>query len=166
MPLFKRTDLAVFDSFQRGSPHTYNPDTPVRMIASDSEAQEKFGQWPWPRPVMAELVTRLRLARQEEEGGVGGRSTGQPDHRLGAQMDAVTVAYRGAGAAILVFDELIIPDDPHGARGSAPPRHVQALRAGGQGRFPSGPDQSAGTAVGKSQLPSMIDASGRYRRTV
>ena len=59
VPLFKRLDLAVFDSFQRASPRTYDPDTPVRIVAIDREALEKFGQWPWPRPVLAELVNRL-----------------------------------------------------------------------------------------------------------
>lgn len=59
VPLFKRTDLAVFDSFQRASPRPYDPDTPVRIVAIDREALETFGQWPWPRPVLAELVTRL-----------------------------------------------------------------------------------------------------------
>ena len=59
VPLFQRTDLATFDAFQRASPRAYDPDTPVRIIAIDREALERFGQWPWPRPVLAELVTRL-----------------------------------------------------------------------------------------------------------
>ncbi len=60
VPLVKRIDLAVFDAFQRAAPRPYDPETPVRVVAIDRSALEMFGQWPWPRPVLAELVTRLR----------------------------------------------------------------------------------------------------------
>ena len=60
VPLFKRIDFAVFDSYQRLSPRTYDPQSPVRVVAIDRAALERFGQWPWPRPVLAELVKRLQ----------------------------------------------------------------------------------------------------------
>ncbi|MFH0984989.1 MAG: adenylate/guanylate cyclase domain-containing protein [Candidatus Omnitrophota bacterium] len=48
----------VFDVFQMIKPRVYQ-DTPVRIIDIDDESLEKFGQWPWPRTILAKLVTRL-----------------------------------------------------------------------------------------------------------
>ena len=48
----------VFDIFQMIKPRVYQ-DTPVRIIDIDDESLEKIGQWPWPRTILAKLVTRL-----------------------------------------------------------------------------------------------------------
>jgi adenylate cyclase len=48
----------VFDIFQMIKPRVYQ-DTPVRIVDIDDESLEKIGQWPWPRTVLAKLVTRL-----------------------------------------------------------------------------------------------------------
>jgi adenylate cyclase len=48
----------VFDVFQMIKPRVFQ-DTPVRIIDIDDESLEKIGQWPWPRTVLAKLVTRL-----------------------------------------------------------------------------------------------------------
>ena len=61
-PVMRRVDLGTFDAWQRLSPRAYDPDTPVRIIAIDRRALERFGQWPWPRPVLARVVERLRDA--------------------------------------------------------------------------------------------------------
>lgn len=48
----------VFDVFQRIKPRIYQ-DTSVRIIDIDDESLEKIGQWPWPRTILAKLVSRL-----------------------------------------------------------------------------------------------------------
>ena len=48
----------VFDIFQMIKPRVYQ-DTPVRIVDIDDESLEKIGQWPWPRTVLAKLVSRL-----------------------------------------------------------------------------------------------------------
>jgi adenylate cyclase len=50
--------IKVFDVFQQIKPRVYT-DTPVRIIDIDDESLEKLGQWPWPRTLIADLVTRL-----------------------------------------------------------------------------------------------------------
>lgn len=48
----------VFDVFQMIKPRVFQ-DTPVRIIDIDDESLEKIGQWPWPRTILAKLVSRL-----------------------------------------------------------------------------------------------------------
>lgn len=54
-----RFRLEVFDVYQRLSPRTYDPANPVRILDIDSESLARFGQWPWPRTRLAEIVERL-----------------------------------------------------------------------------------------------------------
>lgn len=51
--------LIAFDTYQRLSPETYNPDLPVRIVDIDEASLAKFGQWPWPRTVVRDLLDRL-----------------------------------------------------------------------------------------------------------
>jgi adenylate cyclase len=51
--------LIAFDSYQRLAPLTYDPQLPVRIVDIDSESLKRFGQWPWPRTVMRDLLVRL-----------------------------------------------------------------------------------------------------------
>lgn len=51
--------LIAFDTYQRLSPETFDPDLPVRIVDVDEESLDKFGQWPWPRTVIADLVRKL-----------------------------------------------------------------------------------------------------------
>ncbi|HUB63856.1 MAG TPA: adenylate/guanylate cyclase domain-containing protein [Methylocella sp.] len=51
--------LIAFDSYQRLAPQSYDPDLPVRIVDIDPESIVRFGQWPWPRTVMRDLVLRL-----------------------------------------------------------------------------------------------------------
>lgn len=53
---------ASFDTFQRWKPRTYQP-APVRIIDINEESLAKYGQWPWPRSRMADLVERLRAMK-------------------------------------------------------------------------------------------------------
>jgi adenylate cyclase len=50
--------LHVFDEFLRLKPRLYEP-TPVRIADIDDDSLEQFGQWPWPRTLLAKLVTQL-----------------------------------------------------------------------------------------------------------
>ena len=51
--------LIAFDSYQRLAPQPYDPDLPVRVVDIDPELIVRFGQWPWPRTIMRDLVVRL-----------------------------------------------------------------------------------------------------------
>ncbi len=51
--------LRVFDFYQSLKPRPYE-QTPVRIIDFDDTTLEKYGQWPWPRTLIAELITKLK----------------------------------------------------------------------------------------------------------
>ncbi|QTN30709.1 adenylate/guanylate cyclase domain-containing protein [Rhodoferax sp. AJA081-3] len=53
--------LAQFDQLQRWHPRPYTP-VPVRVVDIDEAALQAYGQWPWPRTRVAELVERLHGA--------------------------------------------------------------------------------------------------------
>lgn len=48
-----------FDILQRVAPRDYDPDLPVRVVDIDERSLEAWGQWPWPRTQLAEMVSRL-----------------------------------------------------------------------------------------------------------
>jgi|SRR5579872_1771387 len=50
--------LHVFDEYLRLKPRSYQP-VPVRIADIDDDSLERFGQWPWPRTLLAKLVDRL-----------------------------------------------------------------------------------------------------------
>jgi adenylate cyclase len=52
-------DLA-FDSYQRLKPRVVPDDLPVRVVDIDEAALAEYGQWPWPRTLLARLVDQLR----------------------------------------------------------------------------------------------------------
>jgi adenylate cyclase len=52
---------ATFDEFQRISPRSFE-DLPVRVVDIDEASLREFGQWPWPRDRLAQLVDRLTAA--------------------------------------------------------------------------------------------------------
>ena len=47
--------LISFDSYQRIAPRSYDPELPVRVVAIDDASLRRFGQWPWPRTLIADL---------------------------------------------------------------------------------------------------------------
>ena len=53
--------LAQFDQFQRWHPRPYTP-VAVRVVDIDEASLKAYGQWPWPRTRIAELVERLQGA--------------------------------------------------------------------------------------------------------
>ncbi len=50
--------LALFDSYQSVSPRVPQSQ-PVTILAIDEKSLQKFGQWPWPRDVLANLINTL-----------------------------------------------------------------------------------------------------------
>lgn len=53
--------LAQFDQFQRWHPRPYTPQA-VRVVDIDEASLKAYGQWPWPRTRIAELVQNLNQA--------------------------------------------------------------------------------------------------------
>ena len=51
----------LFDQYQRSSPRIYEA-APVRIIDIDEASLERFGQWPWPRSRLAQIVDALQAA--------------------------------------------------------------------------------------------------------
>lgn len=74
---------------------------------------------PERRGVGRKITAGVGFEGQNTQGRVGHSRARHIDHRLVAQVNTVEIANRGAGAAILGFDEMIIPNDPHGASRSA-----------------------------------------------
>ena len=61
-PVLKELRYRAFDLFQRLDPRDYDSALPVRIVAIDEESLERYGQWPWPRSLLAELVEKLTRA--------------------------------------------------------------------------------------------------------
>ncbi|UWR09025.1 adenylate/guanylate cyclase domain-containing protein [Ruegeria sp. B32] len=51
--------LIYFDVLQRLSPRAFDPDLPVRVVDIDETSLENWGQWPWPRTLLTQMVERL-----------------------------------------------------------------------------------------------------------
>ncbi len=49
----------VFDIYQNLQPRMVPESRPVLIVDIDEQSLNEFGQWPWPRNVMADLVNRL-----------------------------------------------------------------------------------------------------------
>src|SRR5262249_14704767 len=49
---------AVFDGYQRIFP-LEREASPVAIVAIDEDSLARYGQWPWPRTRMAELIERI-----------------------------------------------------------------------------------------------------------
>jgi CHASE2 domain-containing sensor protein len=49
----------AFDTYQSISPAPYNPQLPVRIVDIDDQSLTTYGQWPWPRTRLSDLVQAL-----------------------------------------------------------------------------------------------------------
>jgi len=135
--LTRLRDVA-FDSFQRIKPRTYNPATPVRIVDIDEAALAEFGQWPWPRTIVARLVDKLT-----EKGAAAIAFDvvfSEPDRSSISRMVKDLVAYTDPEtvqklAAAIQDNDKVLADaiahsrvvlgfgfDPHG--GSQPPKRM------------------------------------------
>jgi adenylate cyclase len=52
----------TFDLLQQLNPRPYEASLPVRIVALDELSLSRYGQWPWPRTLMAQLTDKLREA--------------------------------------------------------------------------------------------------------
>jgi adenylate cyclase len=59
--LLDRLSLIWFDLYQRAAPRAAG-DTPVRIVDIDDRSLAEIGQWPWPRTIVAQLVSKLAEA--------------------------------------------------------------------------------------------------------
>ncbi len=50
--------LALFDGYQRAMPRE-RKNTAVQIVAIDEASLKRFGQWPWPRDRLAQLLERM-----------------------------------------------------------------------------------------------------------
>jgi adenylate cyclase len=102
--------LHVFDEFLRLKPREYEP-VPVRIVDIDDDSLERFGQWPWPRTLLAKLVTRL--------------------NDLGAAAIVFDILFldpdRTTPSRLIGGMEEILPDDPLIARFKELPDHDQVF---------------------------------------
>jgi adenylate cyclase len=54
--------LRGFDLEQHLMPRLYEP-APLRIVAIDEKSLERYGQWPWPRTLMARLVSQIAAGK-------------------------------------------------------------------------------------------------------
>lgn len=55
----RMTRLIYFDVLQRSSPREFNPELPIRVVDIDEASLANWGQWPWPRTLVAQMVQNL-----------------------------------------------------------------------------------------------------------
>ncbi|MBY0400935.1 CHASE2 domain-containing protein, partial [Myxococcota bacterium] len=58
IPFQKQARAFVFDRFQRIVPRARN-SSPVVIVDIDEASLERFGQWPWPRDLLARLIAAI-----------------------------------------------------------------------------------------------------------
>src|SRR5439155_1030284 len=61
LPAFHHLRLANFDAYQALAPRQ-RISAPVVIVAIDDTSLARQGQWPWPRTVLARLITRIAEA--------------------------------------------------------------------------------------------------------
>jgi serine phosphatase RsbU (regulator of sigma subunit)/CHASE2 domain-containing sensor protein len=62
MPAIGAMRLAWLDGYQELSPRERR-SAPAVVVAIDEASLDRFGQWPWPRALIARLIDRIRAAR-------------------------------------------------------------------------------------------------------
>ena len=59
-PFFVRAlRLIAFDNFQRLDPAPYDPTLPIRVVDIDEKSLSLYGQWPWSRTTVRDLLLAL-----------------------------------------------------------------------------------------------------------
>lgn len=58
MSIFSDLRLRSFDTFQQMYPREKMQDDPVVLVDIDDESLSRYGQWPWPRNLVSELVNQ------------------------------------------------------------------------------------------------------------
>ncbi|MEM9063053.1 MAG: adenylate/guanylate cyclase domain-containing protein [Pseudomonadota bacterium] len=62
VPAFDAMNEALFDQFQVLQPRPFDADGVVRIVNIDEPSLKEFGQWPWPRTYLSEMVDRIGAA--------------------------------------------------------------------------------------------------------
>jgi adenylate cyclase len=62
MPVVNAMHLAWLDAYQALSPRERH-SAPAVIVAIDENSIERYGQWPWPRSLVARLLDRIRAAK-------------------------------------------------------------------------------------------------------
>jgi len=57
-PLFYSPQLSLFDLYQYTAPRLEHAN-PVVIVAIDEASLDAFGQWPWPRQINAQLISKI-----------------------------------------------------------------------------------------------------------
>ncbi len=58
-PPLEELRLRTFDTYQKLAPRPLMASSPAVILDIDEQSLSSFGQWPWPRTLIADLVTRL-----------------------------------------------------------------------------------------------------------
>jgi hypothetical protein len=61
---FETIALRSFDREQQIAPRAYQP-LPIRIVAIDGKSLSRYGQWPWPRTLVARLVRQIARPTRE-----------------------------------------------------------------------------------------------------
>jgi adenylate cyclase len=154
--LLQNTRLMVFDLYQEMRPRPYLP-APVRVVDIDDRSLSEFGQWPWPRTLMAELVDRLAEA--------GATAIcfdivfAEPDHNSPRQYLQRVTRHGAPGEALFAIDALPDFDERFAASIQAAP-----VVLGFPGSVDPGPRQpklfSGFARVGGDPLPALVAVGG------
>jgi adenylate cyclase len=59
---FNQLALLAFDVYERAAPRPTPADLPEVIVDLDEHSLKQYGQWPWPRTVIARLLDRLSAA--------------------------------------------------------------------------------------------------------
>src|SRR5947209_9394409 len=58
-PPLQELRLRTFDTYQRLVPRTLKESSPAVILDIDEPSLSAFGQWPWPRTLIADVLARL-----------------------------------------------------------------------------------------------------------
>jgi adenylate cyclase len=59
---FQTLRLQLFDLLESSNPRIWQTQ-PAVIVDIDEQSLKQFGQWPWPRSLMAQLVDRINAAQ-------------------------------------------------------------------------------------------------------
>ena len=96
-PVLNRLRDIAFDNYQRLKPRERPVDIPVRIVDIDEAALAEYGQWPWPRTLLATLVEKLAekgaaviafdvVFAEPDRTSLGQVVKGLPDDALSAEL--------------------------------------------------------------------------------
>jgi serine phosphatase RsbU (regulator of sigma subunit) len=117
-----RLRLLGFDILQQTLPRTPDPSYPVRIVDIDEPSIKAFGNWPWRRDLLAQLVDRLAASgvRVVVFDMVFPEATGGP-------LDQLPEPLRNSPAAKTILDRLAGAGSPDDAFAAAIARHPTVL---------------------------------------